>query len=292
MSFIAAAAILLLAIFLYDVMSAIAKHLSQGYPVQQLSMFRNLFGMVPTLIFLFLSKKWVQAGRPIKIRQWKLGLARGGMGALAQVSFYMALSRMEIATATTIVFAGPLFITALSIPVLGHRVGLWRWVAVLIGFIGVVLVIRPSSESFTWIALLPLCAAFGYASIGVSSQLFDKTVSTPVVNLYANVGSLVVSTTFVIFTGGFVSILTMEDWAWLLGMGLAGGTASFCIITAYRLKDPSSLSPFEYFGIPFSFMLGWIFFAETPFDRLIPGVFLVVGGGLLIIWREQVMKKS
>jgi drug/metabolite transporter (DMT)-like permease len=290
-SFAAAAATILVAIMLYDVMGAIIKHLSQHYPTPQLSMFRNLFGLIPTLLILFWSQNWIQAGRPIVIRQWKLALARGGFGAFVQISFYLALFHLEFATATTIVFAGPLFITALSIPLLGHRVGLWRWLAVLIGFFGVVLVMRPTAQDFTWYAILPLCAAFGYASISVTARLFDETVPTAVINLYYNVGSLIGSIALVIFTDGFVQIETLEDWLWLVAMGMAGGIAAYCLISAYRLAEPSSLSPFEYFGIPFSFFLGWIFFSETPFDRLIPGAFLIVGGGLVIIWRERFLKK-
>ncbi len=289
--FVAAAATILLAIMLYDVMGAIIKHLSQHYPAQQLSMFRNLFGLIPTLLILFWSQSWVKAGKPVVIRQWKLALARGGIGALAQISFYLSLFHLEFATATTMLFAGPLFITALSIPLLGHRVGLWRWLAVLTGFAGVMLVMRPQAEGFTWYAILPLCAAFGYASISITSRLFDRSIPTAVINLYANVGSVIGSTALVIFTGGFVLIGTWEDWLWLAAMGMAGGTAAFCLISAYRLAEPSSLSPFEYFGIPFSFFLGWIFFSETPFDRLIPGVFLIVGGGLVIIWREHSFKR-
>ena len=74
-------------------------------------------------------------------------------------------------------------------------------------------------------------------------------------------------------------------------MGGVGGTAVFLLISAYRMADPSSLSPFEYFGIPFSFMLGWVFFNETPFDSLFPGVLLIVGGGLLVVWRERGKQK-
>lgn len=290
-SFVAAAAVMLMAILFYDVMGAIIKHLSQNYPSQQLSMFRNLFGLIPTLLVLFWSRGWVQAGKPIVIRQWKLALARGGLGAFAQVSFYLALFHLEFATATTILFAGPLFITALSIPLLGHRVGAWRWLAVLIGFTGVLLVMRPPSQTFSWYAVLPLCAAFGYASISVTARLFDRTVPTALINLYYNVGSLVGSIALVVFIGGFVQIGSLEDWLWLAAMGVAGGFAAYCLISAYRLAEPSSLSPFEYFGIPFSFCIGWIFFSETPFDRLIPGAFLIVGGGLVIFWREHFMKR-
>jgi drug/metabolite transporter (DMT)-like permease len=291
-SFVAAAATLLLAIMLYDVMGAIIKHLGQHYPAQQLSMFRNLFGVIPALLILFWSKSWVKAGRPVVIRQWKLALVRGGIGALAQISFYLSLSHLEFATASTMLFAGPLFITALSIPLLGHRVGFWRWLAVLTGFTGVMLVMGPQAESFTWYAILPLCAAFGYASISVTSRLFDESVPTAVINLYSNAGSIIGSITLVVVTGSFVQIGTLEDWLWLAAMGVAGGTAAFCLISAYRMAKPSSLSPFEYFGIPFSFFLGWIFFLETPFDRLIPGVFLIVGGGLVIIWRERSGKNT
>ena len=289
-SFVVAAATILLAIMLYDVMGAIIKHLSQSYPTPQLAMFRNLFGLIPTVLILAWSRTWARAGKPVLIRQWKLGLARGGFGAFAQISFYLAVFHLEFATATTIVFAGPLFITVLSIPLLGHQVGLWRWLAVLIGFTGVILVMGPTPESFTWYALLPLCAALGYASTSVTAQLFDGAVPTALINLYYNVGSLIGATALVIFTAGTIEIGSPEDWAWIAAMGVAGGLGAFCLISAYRLAEPSSLAPFEYFGIPFSFCLGWIFFAEAPLDRLIPGVFLIVGGGLLIIWREHVLK--
>ena len=286
---------MLMAILLYDVMGAIIKHLTQNYPAQQLSLFRNFFGLIPTLLFLAWTPNMIKAGKPrlkrIAIKQWKLALARGGMGAMAQLCFYLALLHLEIATATTIVFAGPLFITALSIPVLGQRVGLWRWLAVVIGFIGVVLIISPSAQNFSWVAVLPLCAAFGYAGIAVTSRLFDKTIPTAVINLYSNIGSLIGSAALVVFTSSFVQILPLQDWLWLVAMGIAGGTASFCLVSAYRMADPGSLSPFEYFGIPFSFFLGWYFFSETPFDRLIPGAFLIVGGGLVIIWREHFVKQ-
>lgn len=291
-SFLAAAAIMLMAILLYDIMGAIIKHLSDGYPSQQLAMFRNVFGLAPTLVLLFLSRNWIDAGRPLVIRQWKLALLRGGLGTFAQISFYLALANLELATATTILFAGPLFVTALSIPLLGQRVGLWRWLAVLIGFGGVLLVIRPGADSFTWFAVLPLCAAFGFASISVSSRLFDSPVPTALITLYYNSGTLVGSIILVLSTGGFVPVTALADWLWLAAMGVAGGLGAYCITSAYRLAEASSLSPFEYFGIPFSFCLGWFFFAEAPFDRIFPGVLLIVGGGLLIIWRERALKRT
>ncbi|WP_306116194.1 MULTISPECIES: DMT family transporter [unclassified Roseovarius] len=286
-SFYGAVLVIILAIVLYDVMGAIVKHLSERYSTQELTVFRNLFGLVPAVAILFTSRSWIEAGRPIVVRQWRLAIGRGCIGVLAQMSFYLSLIYMDFATASTLVFAGPLFITALSVPILRHQIGLWRWAAVIIGFVGVMAVLRPDTASLTWYLLLPVCAALGYATTAVTSKLFDVSVPSALINLYYTTAALLGSTILVIATSGFTTIAVAMDWMWLGCMGLVGGLAAFCMTTANRMADPSSLSPFQYFGIPSSFILGWIFFSETPFDDLIPGVFLIVGGGLLIFWREQ-----
>ncbi len=285
-----AIAIILLAIFLFDVMGAIIKHLGTRYPAQQLSMLRNVFGLIPSVLVLFYSSGWHEAGRPVWLVQWKLAIARGGFVAIAQFCFYLSLIHMEFATASTIAFSGALFVTLLSIPILGHRVGMWRWSAVGMGFVGIVLVMRPDTDGFNVYALLPACAALGYAASSVTAQLFDKSVPTALINLYALAGALTGAVLLVVFTGGYVEVATYQDWLWLLAMGVAGGSAVFCLVTAYRLTAPSNLAPFEYFSIPFAFLLGWMFFDEAPFHRLIPGVFLIIGGGLLIVWRERKVK--
>ena len=285
-----AIAIILLAIFLFDVMGAIIKHLGARYPAQQLSMLRNVFGLIPSVLVLFYSRDWRESGRPVRLVQWKLAIARGGFVTIAQFCFYLSLIHLEFATASTIAFSGALFVTLLSIPILGHRVGIWRWSAVGTGFVGIVLVMRPDAGSFNVYALLPVCAALGYAASSVTAQLFDKSVSTALINLYALAGALTGAVVLVVFTGGYVEVATYQDWLWLLAMGVAGGSAVFCLVTAYRLTAPSNLAPFEYFSIPFAFLLGWMFFDEAPFHRLIPGVFLIIGGGLLIVWRERKVK--
>lgn len=290
-SFALAATIMLMGVMLYDVMSAIIKHLGQSYPAPQLAVLRNLFGLVPTLLILFWSRSWIEAGRPVVISQWKLALARGGVGTFAQICLYLALARLEFATTTTVVFAAPLVVTALSWPVLGQQVGTWRWLAVVAGFAGVVLVMRPTADGFSWYTILPLCAALGFAVTSVSARLIDATVPTALVNLYYTVGTLVGATGLAVFTGNFTEIGSLKDWAWVVAMGVIGGLAAYCWTSAYRLADASSLSPFQYFGIPFSFFLGWFFFAEAPIEKLIPGAFLIVGGGLIIVWRERAQRR-
>lgn len=277
----------LMGIFLLNVEGAIIKHLGARYTAPQLSAFRNLFGLIPAILMLLASRNWHVAGRPLVIRQWKLAFVRGGFVAIGQVFFYLSLIHLELATAYTIAFAGPLFVTALSAPVLGDRVGMWRWLAVFIGFAGILLVMRPGSDVFTLYALLPLGAALGYSCASVSVRLIDTGVPTATINLYSHMGALIGATALVAATNGYVPVASTTDWLWIFTLGIVGGGAILCLNSAYRRTQPSNLSPFEYFGIPYSFLLGWFFFAEAPFEKLFPGVVLIVGGGFLIIWRER-----
>lgn len=279
---------ILLAMFLFDVMGAIVKYMGSTYPPQQLAMFRNVFGLAPCFIVLMGSSDWHKAGRPLKIRQWKLGLVRGGFIAMAQFSFYLALINLQFATAATLAFAGPLFVTALSVLVLKDRVGMWRWAAVAIGFIGIILIMRPGSDVFTLYALLPVVAAFGYASTSIMVKMFDADVPSATINLYTAIAALFWSVVVVLATDGYVVVASLEDWLWLIAMGGVGGFAVLSLITAYRSTDAANIAPFEYFGIPFSFGIGWFAFGEAPFDQLFPGAILIVGGGLLIVWRQRV----
>ncbi len=286
-SFAKAIFFILLAIFLFDVQGAIIKHLGDCYPVQQLATFRNIFGLIPSLLVLWLSHEWHDKGRKLKIVQWRMALMRGLYVAGAQFCMYLSLTKMELATATTLAFTGPIFITILSVPLLKHRVGVWRWWAVVIGFLGVLMIMRPGTEVFTPYAILPVLASLGYSLATVSVRLIDDDVPTATINMYSTVGALIGSSTVLSMTTGYIPIKSPTDWVWLVAMGTVGGFAVLSMITAYRLTRPSNLSPFEYFGIPFSFILGWLFFAEAPFDKLFPGVILVVSGGLLIAWRER-----
>lgn len=288
--FLRAVVYILLAILLFDLQGVIIKYMGDRYSVQQLASFRNIFGLIPSLLVLMLSRDWHARGRILGIRQWRLGLLRGLCIAVAQFCFYLAITKMELATASTLTYISPVLITMLSIPLLGHHVGLWRWLAVLVGFIGVLLIMAPGSEVFTLYSLLPIGAAFGYSISTVCAKLFDDHVPTALINMYASVGSLVGALIILFSTSGYQPVATVQDWVILFTMGMVGGFAVLGLISAYRLAKPASLSPYEYLGIPFAFILGWIFFDEAPFDKLIPGVFLIVAGGMLIAWRERIKR--
>jgi len=279
----------LLAFMLFDTMGAIIKYLGDGYPVQQMAMYRNVFGLFPSLLVLLFSADWHEAGRPVVIRQWKLGLLRGVFIAGAQFCFYSSVLYLEFATAVTLAFMAPVLVTALSVPILKQHVGIWRWIAVAIGFSGVVMIMRPGSDFFTIYTLLPLGSALGYALAAVTVRLFDDDVPNATVNLYTTVSALVGMTIYVVLSSdGYVPVASTEDWLWIIVMGTCGGVAVICLIAAYRTVAPSNIAPFEYLGIPFSFAVGYVIFDEAPINTLMPGALFIVGGGMLIIWRQRI----
>ena len=282
----------LIALMLFDGMGLIIKHLSNDYSATELTVWRNLFGLFPTLIVLWSSTTWRTSDKALKIRQWKLALLRGAIVTFAQLSFYISLGVMAFATASTISYSTALFTTAFAIPILGERVGWVRWSAVLIGFLGVIMVIQPGVEGFSSYALFPLAAAVFYALVGVTARLFDDDVPSAVVNLYSSFSSIFVAVLITYFWSGFNTITSAIDMLWIILMGGLGGTAVLLLVISYRMTEQSNLAPFSYFGIPLSFILGWLFFNEAPWSTLFPGGILIAAGGLLIVWRERSQDKS
>ena len=276
----------LLALLFFDFMGLIIKHLSPRYSAAELSAWRNVFGLVPSFLALMLARGWHAQGRPIKVRQWKLALSRGIIVCFAQLMFYMSLGALDFATATTISYANALFVTALAVPLLGEKVGWVSWDAVIIGFVGVIMVMGPGREAFTIEAVLPAGAAALYALTAVTARLFDENVPTPLVNLWSSSMAVVGAIILAMMTGGFSSVAN-GDLIWIVAMGCFGGAAVLCLIIAYRMTEQSNLAPFSYFGIPLAFWLGWLFYDEAPFDDLFPGSLLIIAGGLMVIWRER-----
>lgn len=282
----------LLALVLFDAMGLIIKHLSVNYGAAELSAYRNLCGLIPAGIALWWSADWHARGQQMRVRQWRLSLSRGVILTFAQYFFYLSLGLLSFATASTITYANALFMVALAVPLLREQVGVARWAAVLIGFVGVIMVVGPGRDTFTPAALLPLAAAACYALTGITARMMDQDVPTALINLYSSGIAMIGSLLLAFLTTGFSSLHTITDLLWILGMGGFGGTAVLLLITAYRMTEQSNLAPFSYFGIPFAFIFGWVFYGETPWSELFPGALLIILGGLVIVWRERGLRRG
>ncbi len=290
-------AMLLAGLILLDCMGAVAKTLVERYPAQQISVARNVFGLLPTFLILLWDARGRLSSISLRLRQWKLGLTRGFLVAVAQLALYGSYLHLELATVAVITYAESFFVVILAIPYLGERVDGWRWVAVIGGFIGVVMVIRPGADTFTPAALLPAVAGFFYANTLVLTRKFDADASHATINLYAQAGAitgalilLMTTSQPVLPTGSTSDILI--DFGLALLLGGFGGFGVYFLTLAYRRTPASLLAPFGYLGVLSALVIGWVVFGEWPVEKIFPGVLLIVGAGLVIIVREHRTSRS
>lgn len=278
---------LMLALLCFDLMSILVRILSATYAAPELSAYRNVLGVIPSLMLLIYTGELRLRGSSLKIDRWKLALGRGVVVACAQLILYSALARLELATVATLAQTNALFVVILSVVFYRERVGPWRIAALIIGFVGVITILRPGSDTFTAAAVLPVIAALCYAVAMVSVRSFSADVSNGLLYLYSSVASALSAMVMVAFIGEFTPLQSWLDVGLIFAMSLLGGVGVLFLMIAFRMATPSTLAPFGYFAILSAFFFGWLVFGEAPVDTLFPGVLLIVGAGVLIIWREN-----
>jgi drug/metabolite transporter (DMT)-like permease len=277
----------LLAYLCFDLMSVHVRILSASYSPQELSVYRNVLGVLPSILLLMYTRELSFDIKDYKIKKWKLAFGRGLLVALAQLLFYTALADLELATVSALGQTNAIFIVLIAVIFYGEKVGLWRWSAVIIGFGGAVWIMQPGSNMFSWTAALPIGAAFCYAASMVTLRSFDVSISSAIIYLYSSVAAALGAILLATGTTDFSPIQSMSDALLILSMSLCGGFGVVFLMYAFRQAPASVLAPFSYFGILTAFGLGWMVFDELPLDKLFPGVILIILSGLTILWREE-----
>ena len=277
----------LLAYLCFDLMSVHVRILSVRYSPQELSVYRNVLGVLPSILLLIYTRELSFDIKDYKIKKWKLAFGRDLLVALAQLLFYTALADLELATVSALGQTNAIFIVLIAVIFYGEKVGAWRWSAVIIGFGGAVWIMQPGSNMFTWTAALPIGAAFCYAASMVTLRSFDVSISSAIIYLYSSVAAALGAILLATGTTDFSPIQSMSDALLIFSMSLCGGFGVVFLMYAFRQAPASVLAPFSYFGILTAFGLGWIVFDELPLDKLFPGVILIILSGLTILWREE-----
>ena len=278
---------MLTGIVLVDFYSVIIKSLGNQYSTPQLAFFRNFFALLPVVFLLFITKDSSDIFKDISKKFLFLCFLRGISFVFMQIFFYVAVINMNFATAITLTFSSPIFIVVLSMLLLKERIGLFRWSAIFIGFSGVLIIMNPRSEVFSFFSIFPLLAALCWAISNIVLKFIPDDVSSVKINFYSLNFSYLSSIIILLLTNDFSSVQGSIHWLLMILIGILGGVASILFSYAYRVISPSTLAPFEYLGIPSSFVLGWLFFNETPIEQLFPGVIGIVLAGFIIIWREK-----
>ena len=272
----------LLAWAILPVMDGIAKHLSSDLPVLQIVWARYFFTVVIALFFMFLffRKQLVWTSKP------KLQFTRSLILLFANILFFYSISIISLAKALTLAFVAPLIVTALSPFFLGEIVGYRRWSAVIVGFLGSLIVIRPGLLDFNIATLAALGTGFFYGIYIIVTRKLH-TADTPLLTLLITgvVGAFILSV-YMPFT--WVPP-TYDQWLLMFSMGLCASLGHFFLILSLKYADASKLAPFSYFEIITNVLIGYYFFSDLPDLWTWVGLAIIVLSGVYISFREESM---
>ena len=274
-------ALMLTGIAGFAVMDAIIKWLTADYAVTQVVALRSWFGL-PLLCFFALHEGGLKA---LKTRRPWVHILRYTLVLALSCSFFWALSQMKLVDAIAITFAAPIFITALSVPLLKEPVGLHRWLAISVGFCGVLIMLRPGMGVFQWASLIVLGSVVVYALLMITTRAFKSTESTASLMLYPQLG---MSLTGIVFAALFWVTPSLNDLGLFALAGMFGSVGVMCLTQAFRLAPVAAVSPFEYSALIWATLLGYLLWDELPDTTTLIGAGIVISSGLYIIYRETI----
>lgn len=302
--------LMMFGIFAISINDMLIKFLSGGYPLHQMVFIRSVIGISFSLIFVQLEGGWriLRTDRPL------LHLLRGFLIVVANLSFFTALASLPLADTTAMFFIAPLMITLLSIPMLGEPVGPLRIGAVVVGFVGVVIMTQPwqsgeARDAAWFVYLMPIVGAACYAMFQVLTRMLGASAKASAMAVYIQATFIAVSLAFWLVAGdgryaqGFENeslIFLLRAWVWPQGadiwlfalLGLNVAIIGYAMSQAYRLADAATIAPYEYVGLPLAIFWGWMIWGDLPDGVVLLGIVLILGSGLFVFLRERQKKRS
>ena len=276
---------MLFAVFLMVCLDVIAKILLKNYPVLQVTFLRASISLL-----IIGGAGYLARGKDsFKTKYWKWHILRTVLMTISSITFFVALSLIPLVNCMVIVFVAPILVTALSGPFLGEVVGKWRWSAVLIGFVGILLILQPTAGFIDLGTIYAFIAVVTYALFSLTSRKLANKETTYNLSFYMFIGPTLVGG-----VGSSISWVTPTAEAWILfiACGVLGGAGFIFFNLAYQKAEASLLASFEYTGLIWASIAGYYLFAETIDANIWLGASIIIIGGLIIVLRESGRLKS
>jgi drug/metabolite transporter (DMT)-like permease len=272
---------MLVAVGAFAFMDSLLKYLTEHYPTMQVSAMRG-YASLPFVLLPLAFKRSIAELKPVR---WKLHLMRGLLSVFLLATFVYAIRVLSLADAYSIFLSAPLLVTALSVPILGEKVGWHRWMAIGVGLCGVMVMLRPSTSSLMTVgALAAFVSAVAYAISVVSVRVLTKTDSNTSVVFWSMLIMTLVSTLFALDSW---QEIRGEHLGVIVATGALGALAVHLLTLAYRSAPASMIAPFEYTALLWGVGIDWFAWDTLPGIRVYIGGSIVVLSGLYVIWRES-----
>ncbi len=257
-----------------------AKEILVSYSLEQFVFLRSIIGVA---LFLLLARQFGGFSR-LKTERWRWHLVRTLLAVGAMFGFFYGLARMPLVDALTLGFTAPLMVTALSVPMLGEHVGWRRWTAVVIGFLGVLIILRPGEQQVSLAHIAVLIAAFCYACLAITARKLSNTENSYSLSVYVTSGPLLVSMTML--GAGEWQPPDLNGWILFVLAGACSVIAWIGIIGGYRRASPAMLAPFEYTALIGGAIAGYVIWNEVPDKWVVAGATVIIVSGLFVVYRE------
>ena len=275
---------MLMSVCAFSIMDIIVKW-SEAYPLGQVLFFRGFFGVI--LYFIIMPrdriKNFYLTKRP------GLHFLRCMSGLIALVAIFIALRNLPLATVVSISFAAPIFTTIFSIFLLSEKVGIFRWIAVLVGFIGILIITEPGFSSFNIYFIYPIIFCLGLSYVAIAIRQLSTTEPVWLISLYFSIAITLVS--LVTLPYGWV-MPNFGDLLLLMLIGVFGGVANLWLGQSYKLAEVSLVSPLKYLALVFAIVFGYFIWDEIPSFKTLLGSSLVIISSIIIFRREIYLKKQ
>ena len=274
---------MLIALALFTIGEAIVKTLAPDFDITQIVWSRYVFHALVT--FAVFSR--VNVFRLARTTRPGLHITRSALALGATTLFFASLRYLPLADAVAINFIAPLLVTVLSIPMLKERVGIRRWMAIFVGFAGVLIIIRPGMGVMHWAVILPLGTAVCYAFYQILTRIAARSDDTQTSLFWMSAFGVIVSSVAVPF---FWTTPSLIEWAMMMVLGTVYGLGHYLLIRGLEIAPASKLSPFLYTQIIWATLLGSLFFDDFPDVPTLIGVAIVICSGLYI-WRRESLRR-
>ena len=273
-----------LSICAFSIMDLIVKW-SEHYPLGQVLFFRGFFG----LVFYFFIIPRDRLRNFYYTKRIGLHFLRCLFGLIALIAIFIALRNLPLATVVSISFAAPIFTTIFSIFFLSEKVGLYRWLAVIIGFVGIIIITEPGLSSFNLYYIYPIVFCLGLSYVAIAIR--QLSTSEPVWLISLNFSAAVTIVSFFTIPFGWI-LPSSKDLILLCMIGIFGGVANLWLSQSYKLSEVSLVSPLKYLSLVFGIFFGYVIWNEVPTIKTLLGALLVIVSSLIIFRREIYYNKQ
>ena len=267
----------------FSLMDIIVKW-SVNYPIGQVLFFRGFFG----IIFYFFVIPREKLHNFYLTKRAGLHLLRCISGLIALVSIFIALRELPLATVVSISFAAPIFTTIFSIFLLNEKVGIFRWLAVIIGFIGILIITEPGISKLNIYYIFPIIFCLGLSYVAITIRQLSSSEPAWLISFYFSLSIMILS--FITIPQGWI-LPNLYDFVLLSFIGIFGGIANLWLSLSYKYAEVSLVTPLKYLALVFAIIFGYFIWGEVPTFKTLGGAFLVIIS-TIIIFRREIYKKD